>query len=484
MNEKMLEQMAQALEQSNKALSVLLKDRSNGDSHTKSPASGPTYTELHGNGSLFGSQSIERDVISAHIRPRGLASQLPLIPSVMENPRFGAISGYTDTTGSEAVNPCDDAPAGYMKAANLTAQFGRVMRDTQTIEIDKVMLRRNRGDFTDLMLRGKLLGLSGLTPTGLNESNVLDIATKSEMVIAAVNVERNLVKQIWQGTPSNNTAGGGYKEFPGLDSQIATGQVDADTNTAVPALDSDIKDFAYDDVGGTGRDIVEYLSMLEYYLHFNASRMGLDPVQFAVVMRPELWFELSAVWPCSYLSHRCATDSGSNPIVINDNVNVDMRDAMRNGMYIDINGNRYPVIVDDGIFEHNNVNNGNLALGEYASSIYMVPLTITGGFPVLYREHVDYRAARPDIAPLRGKENFWTDDGLYMWAFEDNNFCYKLKMKTEQRVVLRTPQLAGKIQSVKYSPLQHLRSPFPDSPYHFDGGVSMRGDETTYAVWK
>lgn len=481
MNEQLLQELLTGFKQQNAALATLMKGQT---LHTKAPASGPTYTELHGNGSLFGSQSIERDVISAHIRPEGLMSLLPSIPSVMENPRYGAISGFTATNGSEATNPCDDAPAGYMKAANLTAQFGRVMRDTQTIEIDKVMLRRNRGDFTDLMLRGKLLGLSGLTPSSMTEADVLDVATKAEMVIAGVNVERSLVSQVWTGSPANNTAGGGYKEFPGLDNQIATGQVDADTNTAVPALDSDIKNFAYDAVDGTGRDIVEYLSMLEYYLHFNARRMGLDPTTWVVVMRPELWFELSAVWPCSYLSHRCATSSGSNPIVINDNVNVSMRDEMRNGMYIDINGNRYPVVADDGIFEHTNVNNGNLALGEYASSIYMVPMSITGGFPVTYREYVDYRMAGRDIALLRGKENFWTDDGMFMWAYEDTNFCYKLKVKTEQRIVLRTPQLAGKIQNVKYSPLQHLRSYDPSSPYFANGGVSLRGDETTYAVWK
>ena len=71
-----------------------------------------------------------------------------------------------------------------------------------------------------------------------------------------------------------------------------------------------------------------------------------------------------------------------------------------------------------------------------------------------------------------------------MWAYDDANFCYKLKVKTEQRVVLRTPQLAGKVQNVKYSPLQHLRSYDPDSPYFANGGVSVRGDETTYAVWK
>jgi hypothetical protein len=477
-------QLASFLETQSALNEALLKEL--GDrQHTKAPATQGTYTELHGNGSLWGSQSLERDVVTAHMRPvPGLAAVLPTIPSVTEDPRFGALTGYTATNGAEAATPCADAPAGYAKACNLTAQFGRLQRDTQTIDWDKVGLRRNRGDFTDLMLRGRVLGMTDLSPITSEGSDILNVVTKSEMVIAAVNMERQLVTQLWQGNVANNNAGGGYKEPPGLDLQIATGHVDADTNTTCPAIDSDVKDFAYDAVDGSARDIVEYLSMLEFYLRYNATQMGLDPVSWVVVMRPELWFELSAVWPCRYLSDRCSTSAGANPIVINDNVNVSARDAMRNGRYIDINGNRYPVIVDVGIFEHTNVNNGNLALGEYASSIYMVPLTITGGFPVTYREHLDYRAGAADLAALRGNETFWTDGGLYSWALEQTKWCYKLSVKTEQRVILRTPHLAGRIDAVRYSPLQHLRESDPDSPYFLDGGVSLRPDATSFAVWK
>jgi hypothetical protein len=453
--------------------------------HTKTPASSSNAVELHGVGSLFGSQSIERDVITAHIRPMGLGSMLRAIPTVYEDPRFASITGFTGDVGSEAALPCDDNPRAYLKACNLTAQFGRVARDTGTIEADKVMLRRNRGDFTDLILRGQLLGEAGFTATGLTDADILRVVTKAEMVTAAVSLERILSVHLWQGSPANNNAGGGYKEFPGLDRQIATGQVDADSGTACPALDSDVKDFGCDQVGGTGRDIVEYLAMLEFYLRHNAIRMGLMPVQWAIVMRPELWFVLSDVWPCAYNTNRCAT-------VINDangRVSVDgfrvvtERDAMRNGNYIEVNGNRYPVITDDGIFEHNSTNNANVAAGCFCSSIYMVPLTITGGFPVTYLEHVDYSAWAPDVSLTNNRVDFWSDGGRYSWAIENEKWCYKLSVKTEQRVVLRTPQLAGRIDSVGYCPLQHLRSSDPSSPYFFDGGVSLRPDETKHAVW-
>jgi hypothetical protein len=161
------------------------------------------------------------------------------------------------------------------------------------------------------------------------------------------------------------------------------------------------------------------------------------------------------------------------------------RDSMRSGQYIIVNGRRYDVILDDGVYEHNNINDANLLAGEFASSIYFVPLTVIGGFPVAYREYVDYRQAGADIAFLRGKENFWTDGGVYAWALEEKKWCYEFAAKTEQRVVLRAPQLAGRIDLVKYVPLQHLRSPFPNDPYFFDGGVSLRsiGGGLPYATW-
>ena len=82
-----------------------------------------------------------------------------------------------------------------------------------------------------------------------------------------------------------------------------------------------------------------------------------------------------------------------------------------------------------------------------------------------------------------GMVDFWTDGGLFSWAYEGIKWCYKLSVKTEQRIVLRTPQLAGKIQHIKYSPLQHLRSPYPASEYFFDGGTSTRATGSDYAVW-
>jgi hypothetical protein len=476
MNDEILSQLTEAIQKQTEVLSGFAgKDDKTKQAHTG------TYTQLHGIGGIFSGQGVERDVISAHLRPQGISSVLPFIGSVSEDPRFATLTGFTDVSGDEAVLVCDDAPAGYMKGCNLSSRFGRVRLDTQTIDMLDIVRKINRGDFTDLMLRGRVLGGTNLAP-GIpgNEADIVNLVTLSEMTNTAVQTERRLSRQLFQGviTVAN--------EFNGLDTLIATGIVDADTGVACPALDSDVKNFNYDLVGGTGRDIVEYLSMLEFYLRYNAGNMGLLPAEWVVVMRPELWFELSAYWPCSYLTHRCNVGGLDNnsAVIVDGNDNVVMRDAMRNGMYIDINGNRYNVVVDTGIFEHTNINNANVPAGSYASSIYMVPLSIVGGMPSCYREYVDFKAAYGEINNIFGRNDvsadFWTDNGVYSWAVTKEKWCIKMHLRTEQRVILRTPQLAGRIDAVRYAPLQHLRTPEPTSPYNKDGGVSVRGHRVTY----
>lgn len=451
---------------------------------TKAPAARQTATELHGNGSLWGSYPIERDVISAHIAPHGLAERLLHLPSVTESPLFATLTGYTATTGSEPVNPCDDAPAGYVKGCNITAPFGRVMRDTQTIEIDKVFLRANRGDFADLVLRGQVLNMqSAFNPGGLNDAGILNILTKSEMVTVGVNIDRTLSRHVFQANPANNTAGGGYKEFRGLDLQIATNHRDAHTGAICTALDSDVKDFAFDLITGTGRSIVEYMSMMAFYLDNNATGSGLDPVNWVIVMRPDLWQELTAVWPCQYNTNKCNTTpptGTTSTVYIDGRENISDRDAFRAGMYLPINGRNYPVVLDTGIYEYTNTTSASVPNGQFASSVYFVPLTMTGNFPITYMEYLDYRQAQADVEFLNGKAPFWTDDGKFYWAIDAANFCYKLKAKTERRMVLRAPQLAGRIDRIRYAPLQHLREGYPDSAYFRDGGVSLRADTSYY----
>lgn len=475
--DKTLELLISALQQAQKEKAL----------HTKEPADFQTGPLLTQPGGMFSTTGLDSDVISLHVSPRGLGAAIPAIPATLDDPRYGFLTGFGDDIGDEAVYPCDDAPTGYMKAGTLTAQFGRVMRQTNTIEIDK-LLHTQRGATTDLRLMNQVLnGGVGLDMANMNQNDLLNLVVKMEMVDVGVRFERLLARMLWNGTITANTAGGGYKEFPGLDSQIATGQKDAESGVALPAADSLIFNFSNNLVDDDSPDIVEYLSMMEFHLRDLAERTNMLPVTWALAMPLGLWFELSAIWPCRYLSHRCNVD-GSNALVINDNTNVAMRDAMRSGRYIDINGNRYPVIVDDGMPELSNANSGSIPVGSFTGSIAFVPLRVRGSFPSLYWEYLDYRQVQGQIAPLgAGTRNvpFWTEGGKFLWVYRDKGYCFDLQAKIEPRVVLRTPHLAGKIQNVRWTPLVHNRSAFPDSPYFKNGGASIRTIPTLgQAVWR
>jgi hypothetical protein len=461
------------------------------DMVTKAPASVMTAQKLHGLRGTFSTLGLDRDIISTHVEPYGIASVLPLLPNNDEDPRFGSLTGFSDDIGSEPAAPCDDAPTGYLKGCNLTAQFGRVARSTETIEMDELGLRINRGDFSDLVLHGMNLDpamRNGLMPGGMNPNQILNLVIMSQMVSVGVRLERLLVNHMWQGSPANNNIGGGYKEFPGLDNQIATGQVDADTNTACPSLDSDIKNFQFHNVNGSdGNNIVDYMSMVEYFIYTLAADTGMLPCEWVFAMRPQLWYELSRIWPIAYNTDQVAialAAANNARVTLDGRSNIIDRDNMREMGRIAVNGRTYRVIEDTGILEQNNTTTqGSLDPGEYASDIYMVPLRATGNFPVCYRQHKDYRQAITEFNLIRNVQRFWTDAGVFAWAWNDINFCVKGLCKTEQRVVLRTPQLAGRIQNVKYTPMQHLREADAESAHWVDGGVSLRVPGTKYAVW-
>ena len=457
--------------------------------HTKAPGNQHNAVLLQQPGGMFSTTGLATDVISTHVAPRGLGAMIPALPSDVDDPRFGFLTGFSDDIGSEPVYPCDDAPTGYMKGATLTAQFGRLARQTNTIEVDK-LLHRKRGANNNLRLMNAMLtGNVGMpSMSSMTETDVLNLVVKAEMVSVGVRAERKLARMFWSGSPAVQTAHGGYKEFPGLDAQIATGQVDAETNTLVPSADSMIYNFNFNNLDSSSLDIVEILSMAEFQLRDLADRTNMNPVTWVLTMRPETWFELSAIWACRYLTHRCAAPGVTGlSINITGSEQITMRDEMRTGNYIIINGNRYQVVLDDGIFEYTNANNASVPAGHWASAIYFVPLRVRGNFPALYWEHIDYTELQRQLSPLgAGMRNtpFWTDNGRWLWVYRENGYCFDLQVKTEPRVILRTPHLAAKIQNVRYHPMEHLRSPFPDSPYWKNGGVSFRPEDTDgYAIW-
>lgn len=454
----------------------------------KAPTGTPTTNYVHGPGGIFGIAGLDQQVISARIAPRGIATLLSASGTVYTDPMYPYITGYEELTQTEPSGVCDTCIHGETESCIQTAPLGRVCRESKELEINRVFQRINPGEM-DLQLVNSILGQDlSFVPTPSQMDKAINMAVTWSMVEVGIGLQNKLVPMTWQGTPANNSAGGGYKEFIGLDTLIGVNKVDAITGVRCNALDSDVKQFGYQSMGATDANgnflIVRLINMVATYLKHNAERQGLMPVTWAIAMRPEAWNELLEIWPVAYYAVRQLTLPNGNTNFIDGARVAMLREDMRNGMFLDTMAGRIPVVTDDGIFEHDSTNNANVPAGSYASTIYFVPLAYLGNRPGTYFEYLDYRNALPEIRALNETDQYWvTDSGKFMWTQEQLKWCFTLSGKIEPRVVLRVPQLAGKIENVLYTPAQHLRSFDQDSSYFMKGGVNYREAPSLWSDW-
>lgn len=447
--------------------------------HKALPSGTPTTYYAQGSGGLFSSPALESPLISAVMLPeQGLVSLLPAPkPSQFSHPLYGIITGVTATTGSEPTGVCDDPPvAGLAKLCTHTAPFGRFSRMTRVFDADRIGETTNRGEHYDFRIINNPLNQAGwMVPSSLP---MLGGMTNSEIAKAmfefGVSWSRDFARVIYDGNPATgNTAGGGYKEFWGLDTLINTGYRDAETGVACPAADSVVLSFGNKTIAGNGSDIVRTITHIWRYLNYNAGAMGLKPVQWAISMRWGAFNELTEIWPCAYLTYRCQLSGSNQSVNIDGGEQVRMRDDMRNGQYLLIDGVRVPVAIDEAIAETEPL------AGVFSSSMYFVPLTVLGGVAVTYLEYFNYEGANGTMDAIRefGVGSFFksSDNGRFLVHIKPpNNFCIQLLAKTQPRLVLLAPFLAARLQHVRYTPVVHERESFTDSGYWTDGGATDR----------
>lgn len=451
----------------------------------KAVSSTPTTTYGHGPGGLLSAPGMSKDVINAMLLPHlGLQSLLPSYPSNEANPLYGMITGVTATSGSEPTGVCDDPPmAGLLKLCTQSYVFGRQSRMTRVLELDRLGLTTNRGEYWDLNLVGNPVQDNPNVPT-MPGQNSPQQALQNE--VAKVNFElavawaRDFGPRLYTGNPTNNTAGGGDKYFRGLDGLINTGYRDAETGQACAAADSIVASFNSANVATNGANIVRAFTGIARRLRFNATEMGLMPTQWVIAMRWSAFYELTEIWPCAYLTYRCASvNSAGQPMTATVQDYNGMRDAMRGdwdnrtGQYLLIDGVKWSVVIDDTIPET------ALSAGAFNSSVYFVPLKVLGGRVVTYMEYVNYDTPGGAMDGARalasGDSYMSTDGGRFLWHKKPpTNFCVQALVKSEPRLILRTPQLAARLTNVAYTPLQHERDWNTSGYYFVNGGKTDR----------
>lgn len=453
----------------------------------KAVSSTPSTVMGHGPGGLFSHPALERPVFSAMVLPAvGLASALPVRPTVVTDPLFGILTGVTATTGSEANGVCDDPPtAGLAKLCKHSFPLGRLSRQTRVFDLDNFGKYADRADRSDYLLYGNaaggLAGENPMVPTlpGVaGASQALNNEIAKALFEFGVTWSRDFARLVYSGNPTNNTAGGGYKEFYGLETLVNTGYRDAETGVACPAADSIVRDFGSKGVAANSAEIVKAITYTWRNLKYLASRANLDPVRWALAMSFGMFYELTEIWPVGYLTRSVTVPSGSTHFVDSSDVQR-LRDGMRgdlytrNGQYLMIDGQQVPVVIDDAIPET------EVGAGVFESDLYFVPLTVLGGTPVTYWEYFDYTVTGGALEAARilapGESYYTSDGGRFFWHKKPpTNFCVQVLAKTEPRLLLLTPYLAARISNVRYTPLEHERSPFTESAYFADGGVTSR----------
>lgn len=447
-------------------------------------SSTPTTTYGHGPNGLFSYPGLSRPVFSAMSLPRiGLQSQLPVNSSADAYPLYGIMTGVTATSGSEPTGVCDDFPtAGLTKLCTQTQVFGRMGRQTRVFELDRMGLRTNRGEFSDFIAQGgPSFGNNPNVPSGTPSlTDVLNKEVAKALFELAVSWARDFATDVYLGNPTNNTAGGGRKYFNGLDILINTGHRDAITGIACPAADSLVRSFGSLDVSSNAATLIKQITNMYRNLRYIASSTGLDPVKWVLTMPWSLFYEITDVWPCAYLSYRCNNLNTGSTQFIDSNAQILMRDGMRGdmfnrtGQYLLIDGEQVPVVIDDAVTE-------TVLAGEsFTSTIYFVPMTVLGGTPVTFMEYLNYDmpGGAMEAAKAMAPDGFYStsDSGRFLWHKKlPNNYCVQMMAKTEPRLMLLTPQLAARLTNVKYTPLAHERSPFTTSSYFVNGGRTDGG---------
>lgn len=458
--------------------------------HDTSSTSPSPYQYSHGPYGLFSYPGVDPVVFSSVIGADSIIGQLPVKPSLNTNPTYVTVTGVQDVSGAERNGPCDNSPiAGLMQACMTTSVFGKYSRATPVLDLSRLGAQIDRADPMDLRLVNTPLALGGPFMTAASVANggsdVLTNEVQRKFWERNIAIHRLLAKQIWIGNPSTgNSAGGGYKEMTGLQQLVATGYVDAQTATTCPGIDSLITNANYGriDLASGAAGLIANITNVWHQLKERARRAGVAPVRHVVAMRSNLFYELTAVWPCSYLTMRCLTASAGTPEVIDAQDAVRFRDEMRAGRYLLIDGERVEVQFDDGIPEKDGNNSGgSFPRGCFSSDIYFLPMSVQGGQSVLFMEYFQY--SNPAIQDALGNMVLGRVEGPWITYPRQTNGCIQWDSEVQPRLVLRTPWLAARIQNIAYCPTQHDPEPFPADPYFTSGGVTSRSGPSYHSLW-
>ena len=425
---------------------------------------------LHGPGGLAATPGQNRQIANAMIMPRGLAGTIPVRKSIDTNSIYGVLTGLTASSGAEPTAACADWPmVGQFKMCHQTFPFGRQGRQSQVLQIDRVGEIVNRGEFKDNTLWGGPVTTPNSAPAPINWAQVLQSEVEKKMGELYGGYFRDYVRYLYTGNPQTTAGSAGWQQYRGLQLQIATGKRDSITGVACPAADSIVFDFNGTNVQVSGDTVYARLANVVTNLERLAEQLGFD-VEWGITMRYGAFWALTQIWPCIYATSAC--NSGAVASVVRSSSlleQTEMRDRMRNGRYLLIEGKEYKIIIDDAIAETPAAGG---TVGTYQSDLYFVPLKANGQ-PALFWEYFDMNAEAIGAANKMAPQGYFStlSDGRFLLVrLSPTHTCVQVEIIERPRLILALPFLAARFQNLRYTITVHERDAFPDEPYFANGG--------------
>lgn len=448
---------------------------------------------IHGTGGLLAAGGQDPALFSPMVQPLGgMSERLPVIDDTVVGDQYvgqdiptmtfinGVTSGNSDDWDNQIENGCDDPPlAGILKACTITAPFGKFAQRIQ-MTFDREGRLTNMGETRDFRVVNPNNApadpfVSDRLRAGLQFSEL-----SSRLFTAGVSVRRLIAPLMWTGNPTNSmNLTGGARQFKGFELLVNTDYIDLYTGAACGAVNSLILSFGDTNItsaDANGVYIYQHMQNVKRYMQALADESGVSPVKWVWTMRPDLFWRLTDIWQVQQYYYAIAMMDTINTTAQGGQVHLDATvygtaaQEMRNSKMLPVDGEMMEVVLDNSIPE-------GAAGSLYTSDIYLIPMSVMGGYPVTYWNFANFDNVRSRAYIEQMARGFIevTDGGRVWWARNFRNGCSELNCYTEPRIMMHTPYLAARIQDVAYNPGIHSRDWNPTDANWYDGGRTNGG---------
>lgn len=424
----------------------------------------PIVPPFYGQQGLF-SYLADDVIINASVNDVGIASWLNWYPSIYRNREQALLSQISKKAGATQDGPCDTCPSYEFKGCEMSFCFGRFCRETPEFLADDMGVLPS----VQYPIRRWYGAVPGGGPTG----SVIGRDDEWAMVMAGFALRQTLAQMMWPGSPGNNSALGGYREFKGLEMLINTGYVDVQTGALCDAADSDVKSFnrqiVCDSASTNPYTIYQYMVMMYRIIQYRANTgLGsyINPADMLWVSVPEVIDGIIDCLACTY--YPCLAGAGSTQLQISADRAATFRDDMVKRQVFHVDGVDIPWMKDPFMTSET-----GLAFGDETCADLFLLTRRHGPMEVLFGEYQDMiKAPDQKMFNLPNPEAalFTTDGGRFLATVERIKWCYTASLLLKPRVITLAPWLNARLTDVCVRSPQHYPSPVPTSTYFVDGG--------------